>query len=374
MFVFITSFVSPHVKPILEEISKICNEKIIVIECMEITEERKKMGYSDSAFSDHFEVISLKKENDRCLELINKAEVVDCAWHLMDLLYTRVKENKLTLLENERLLKKGIIKFLDPRLWKQLFFNFFVYRKNVYYLSTGDYAANDYRLLGFNHNNILRFGYFPKTYYFDNVFINKTMEEPLRCLWVGRFISLKKPIDVLKSIKAIPQDKIKLKMLGYGIMRKKIEKHIKKHKLDNIELGGMVPLDEVRNEMLKADVLICTSTKEEGWGAVINEAMNSGCTVISSDGSGAVPNLIKDGYNGFIYKTGNIRQLHEKLNILANDKKLVRTTGRNAYNTITKLWNEKVAAERLLQWISEHNQGREKIFEEGPCSKVYNNK
>lgn len=374
MFVFITSFVSPHVKPLLEEISKIRNERIIVIQCIEITEERKKMGYSDSAFSDHFEIISLKKENARSIELINKADVVDCAWHLMDLLYKRVKDNKLTFLENERLLKKGILKIFDTRLWKQIYFNLFAYRKNVYFLSTGDYAANDYRLLGFNHNKILRFGYFPKTYYFDNVLINKTMKEPLRCLWVGRFISWKKPIDVLKSIKAIPQDKIQLKMLGDGILRKNIEKHIKKNNLNNIVLTGMVPIDEVRNEMLKADVLISSSTKKEGWGAVINEAMNSGCAVISSDGSGAVPNLIIDGYNGFVYRSGNFKQLHEKLNILTNDKKLVRTIGRNAYTTTTKLWNEQVAAERLMQWIALHNQGIVKIFEDGPCSKVYNNK
>lgn len=371
MFVFVTSFNCHLVKPLLEEISKYLNEKVIVIECIEITQERKNMGYEQYASSGNIEIVSLLRERSRCMDLINNADVVHYGWHLVDLLKKRVKGNKLTILENERILKKGVIKFLDPRLWKQVFFNIYSRNKNVYFLSTGDYAANDYRILGFNRDKILRFGYFTKTYFYENVFENKTKAEPLRCLWVGRFISWKKPIDVLKAIKGIPKGKIQLKILGDGIMRKNIENFISKYDLDNVELTGMLPLDEVRNEMLKADVLISTSTREEGWGAVINEAMNSGCAIISSNGTGAVPNLIKDGFNGFVYRSGCIVQLEEKLIILANDKKLAWEQGRNAYNTITHLWNEQVAATRIMEWIEEHKQGSEKIFEDGPCSKVF---
>lgn len=371
MFVFVTGFKSPHVTPLLQEISKHLEEKVIIIECIEITGERKKMGYHQNTSFDQFEIISLLNERDRCMDLINNADVVDYGWHLVDLLKERVRRNKLTFLENERLLKKGLIKFLDPRLWDQIFFNISVRKKNVYFLSTGDYAANDYRILGFKKDKILRFGYFPKTYYYENVFKDKVDAGPLKCLWVGRFIGWKKAIDSLKALREIPKHKIKMKIIGDGMMREKIENYIVKYDLGNVELTGMLQLNEVRDHMLQADVLISTSTREEGWGAVINEAMNSGCAIVSSDGSGAVPNLIKDGYNGLVYRSGCIEQLTEKLTMLSNDKHLARILGSNAYNTITKLWNEQVAARRLMDWIVEQKWDGEKIFKEGPCSKVF---
>ena len=46
--------------------------------------------------------------------------------------------------------------------------------------------------------------------------------------------------------------------------------------------------------MEQANIFIISSTHEEGWGAVVNEAMNSGCVVIGSHAAGAVPFLIEN--------------------------------------------------------------------------------
>ena len=37
---------------------------------------------------------------------------------------------------------------------------------------------------------------------------------------------------------------------------------------------------------------------QEGWGAVVNEAMNSGCAVVADHMIGAAPWLIRQGENG----------------------------------------------------------------------------
>lgn len=372
MYVFVTSFLSPHVSPFLVMISQKIQEKIIVIECMNMTQERKDLGYFSAIDTNFFEMKSLIHERELCLELISKADVVEYAWHIPDLLHHRIKYNKLTFIENERLLKKGLIKFLDIKLWKQLVFNLRVRSKNFYFLSAGDYAAKDYKTLGFNSNKILRFGYFPKTVRYDNVFSLKKDFGPLQCLWVGRLIPWKRTSDAIYAMKHLPQDLVSLNIIGDGQLKLKIHKLIRKLNLNNVHLLGLLSLDNVRKEMLKADVLICSSSKEEGWGAVINEAMNSGCVVVSTTETGASPNLIIDNYNGFVYDSANIGQLVSKLNYLLQDKSLCREIGLNAYNSITLLWNEDVAATRLLEWINGFNKGYAVDFDNGPCSKVFN--
>ena len=72
-------------------------------------------------------------------------------------------------------------------------------------------------------------------------------------------------------------------------------------------LGAMSP-DEVRKHMEQANIFLFTSDRNEGWGAVLNEAMNSGCAVVASHAIGSVPYLIKNGNNGYIYE--NEGQLH----------------------------------------------------------------
>ena len=48
-----------------------------------------------------------------------------------------------------------------------------------------------------------------------------------------------------------------------------------------------------------------TSNHLEGWGAVVNEAMNSGCAEVGNSQVGAIPYLIKHKQNGLIYKEGS---------------------------------------------------------------------
>ena len=106
--------------------------------------------------------------------------------------------------------------------------------------------------------------------------------------------------------------------------------------------------DEVRSHMERADIFLFTSDFNEGWGAVLNESMNSGCAVVASHAIGSVPFLIRDGENGLIYQNGNQRQLEERVCRLLDDGEFRRKLAREAYRTISGEWNAECAAERLL--------------------------
>ncbi len=134
-------------------------------------------------------------------------------------------------------------------------------------------------------------------------------------------------------------------------------------------LGTMSP-ENVRRHMENVGIYLFTSDRREGWGAVLNEAMNSGCAVIASDAAGATPFLIKDGVNGSVYHSGSVQELYEKLRRLLDDTNLQTRLGSEAYRTITELWNAETAAKRLLQLSQTLLSGADasRLFADGPCS------
>ena len=80
-----------------------------------------------------------------------------------------------------------------------------------------------------------------------------------------------------------------------------------------------------------ADVFLFTSNYLEGWGAVLNESMNSACAVVAGSGIGAVPFLLKHNYNGLVYKTGRYQEFERLVSLLCTDKTLQKRLGTHAY-------------------------------------------
>ena len=131
--------------------------------------------------------------------------------------------------------------------------------------------------------------------------------------------------------------------------------------------GAMSPT-EVRDYMEKSDIFIFTSDRNEGWGAVLNESMNSACAVVASDAIGAVPYLIEDGKNGIVFKHGRKRDFCNKVVTLINDVQLRRKIQREAYFTIHDVWNPKNAAKNLVLLMDCLLVGKEVCIDKGPGS------
>ena len=162
-------------------------------------------------------------------------------------------------------------------------------------------------------------------------------------------------------------------MIGNGDMRPQLSELIETQGLaDVVTILDFMPPEKVRDYMEHANIYLFTSDFSEGWGAVLNEAMNSGCAVIASHAIGAVPFLIKNGENGFVYHSGNIDELVHLTKDLLNDKKIRKNVGKNAYLTITEEWNADTAATRFLELcraLKDENELKLQIIQ-GPCSKI----
>ncbi len=85
----------------------------------------------------------------------------------------------------------------------------------------------------------------------------------------------------------------------------------------------------------------------EGGGNVLREMMATGMAVVASD-LPACKDVITDGQNGLLFKTGSSFDLASKLNKLINDPSMVVTLGKNARLTIKKIGNAKSIVSKIL--------------------------
>jgi glycosyltransferase involved in cell wall biosynthesis len=287
----------------------------------------------------------------------------------------RILQNKLTFRYSERIFKKGRWKLLDPRILKYLYFHHTrFYKKQLYMLCASAYTAGDFALSGAYLGKCFKWGYFPEVKEYDfKELIEKKNGPCLSLLWVGRFLDWKHPEKALYVAKYLRDQGIKftLSFIGGGDMEGKLKSITDSYHLnDCVKFLGFLSQEGVREQMDRSEIYLFTSDYNEGWGAVLNEAMNSACAVICSNAIGSVPFLITDKVNGMIYRNNDIKDLCRKTLILARSPQLRFYLGNNAYMSMMNIWNAKLAATRLIE-LSESlilNGNHYTLFSSGPCS------
>ena len=126
----------------------------------------------------------------------------------------------------------------------------------------------------------------------------------------------------------------------------------------------------IREYMEQANIYLFLSNHEEGWGVVLNEAMNSGCAVVANRSAGSVPYLLKNKYNGVTFVNGHLHALKRKVYRLCRDRNMRELLGWNAYKTIEDSWNPQQAVNNfveLCEALMENKSYNRKI---GPASKA----
>lgn len=365
---FISNFLNHHQLPFCIEMKKKKNIEFYFIATEPIDKERIKLGYEDMNTKYDFVIRTYDNEKKAC-ELIDNSDVVIIGSAPQKYIERRLKTNKLTFRYSERIFKDGF----DIKTWLALVKNFSRREKNVYLLCSSAYTAYDYNRAFCFKNRTYKWGYFPEIikYNVDKLLKEKQKNKAIQLLWVGRFIGWKHPekaVFVAKRLKEIGIN-FNLKMVGTGDKIVEIDKLIKENNLEkDVELIGAVNYKIVRKYMEKANIYLFTSDYNEGWGAVLNEALNSGCVVIASHAIGSVPFVLKNNYNGLIYKDDDLDSLITKVCDIIKEKKKQYEIGYNAYNTVASTWNSKNAANRLIELIQTLSTDKNNSIKEGPCS------
>lgn len=371
---FFSNYLNHHQLPFCLEMQKKLGDNFKFVATRQIPKERLSLGYDDMNTAYDFVVRSYENEEE-AYRLGKESDVVIIGSADVKYIKARLKNKKLTFRYSERIFKKGF----NFKTWLSLIKCFtLLERKNVYLLCSSAYSAGDFNSAGAYINRCFKWGYFPKAYEYnvDELIEKKSKNKVVEILWCGRLIDWKHPEYVIEVAKRLKNDKIKfnIKVVGNGELMDSLNSSIINNKLEKeVKLLGSVNNKEVRTYMEKADIYLFTSDYNEGWGAVLNESMNSGCAVVASHAIGSVPFLIKNDENGLIYNNESIDDLYEKTKELILNKIKRKKIAKNAYLTIYNNWNAKVACERLIALMQhlEHNSNIN-IFKDGPCSLAKN--
>ncbi len=371
--VFVSNYFNHHQKPFCEDMYKRLGDSFSFISTSEMREERKKLGYAQDTPS--YVILSHKGEEQRreAIRLINGADVVIAGKVPSDMLAERIRQGRLLFRYTERPFKKRI-SFL-----KKLYHSVKLRKKDmgqrsVYMLCASAYASGDYASMGLYKGRTYKWGYFPEVKEYDiDELMSKKKQNTL--MWCGRFIDWKHPDDVITlaaRLKSAGYD-FRINMVGGGAMEEELHRSVEAADLkENVCFLGSMSPDAVRSYMEEAGIYLFTSDRQEGWGAVLNEAMNSGCAVVASHAAGSAPFLIRDGENGFLYESENTDMLLDKVKHLLDNPEEQKRLGLSAYETMTDLWNAKTSAARFLQLSQTLLSGEKspELFEGGPCSKA----
>lgn len=378
MITFISNYLTPHQIPFCEAMYKFLDSSFHFISIEEVEIERLQMGWS-SAHSTAYELkshISLELHN-KSQHAIGQSDIVIIGSAPDKMIEKRLRENKITFKYSERFYKNGMPLKRLLRDFVAAWVHHGRFQKYpLYMLCASAYTSYDVARFGNYRNKCYKWGYFPEKikYDLDLLFKSKGSKVPL-LLWAGRFIDWKHPDDAIRVAERLKLSGYQfiLNLIGTGNMESQMRQMIAEKNLqDCVYLLGSMPPENVRRHMEQANIYLFTSDRQEGWGAVLNESMNSGCAVVASHAIGSVPFLMKDNKNGLIYRSGDIDILYEKVKYLLDNPSEQVRLGSAAYKTIIETWNAEVAAERFVK-LAEHLLNGERspdLFADGPCSKA----
>lgn len=378
--VFVSNYINHHQIPFSDAMHKYLSMEsgeyyFIQTEPMEA--ERVDMGWDAEADGLPY-VLKLYECREKCEQLLLDAEVVIFGGtRYRELIIPRLKlrdKNKVTFFNTERLYKDGQWKFVSPKGLIAKYKEYIRYHKdNVHLMCAGAYVASDFSLIGAFKGKRYKWGYFPQFEELDVETLVAAKEARVQStgvvkfLWTGRLIDWKHPDYAIRLIKDLHElslkdpsyPKVHLTMIGGGDMQVQIEKLVTEYGLcDVVSLKGFVKPTEVREYMKAANIYLMTSDYKEGWGAVVNEAMNSGCVVVCGHGAGATGYLVEDKINGVIYNSKEYETLLENVKSIYNNACLRKELSVRAYDTICKNWNADKAAMNFVKVAKALAEGR----------------
>jgi len=382
-FAFVSNYINHHQIPLANCMHEILGNNYRFIETQKMDGERIAMGWKKKS-GDLAYVRRLFESEQECLRLIRDSDIVmfgGCEDE--SLIADRLEAGKPVWRYSERIYRCGRWRFVSPRGLLNKYHDHIRFGNSpVWLLCAGAYVAGDFSLIGAYKGKRFKWGYFPEFIDYGNKLSelisgkagqqaifglntagDNTISKPGRkygntqspsvILAVGRFLPLKHFETILLAAAKVARQGLnfELRLIGEGQSGQTLRRMAADRKLrlaGNVRFLGYMPPELVRREMEKADIFVLASDRREGWGAVLNEAMNSACVCLASSQAGATPFLIEHGINGFHFKARDASGLARLLANVLEKPALRREIAQKAYETIKNDWHPAVAAKRLL--------------------------
>ena len=115
------------------------------------------------------------------------------------------------------------------------------------------------------------------------------------------------------------------------------------------------PVDDVGQVYMDSSIFVLSS-RFEGFGLVLVEAMASGLSVVSFDCPAGPDEIITDGYDGLLAPSGDVKILAQKLMLLMADENLRTRLSQNACQSAQRYEMDSIAG----KWVNLFNKLMEK--------------
>lgn len=170
---------------------------------------------------------------------------------------------------------------------------------------------------------------------------------PKKIISVGR-LEEQKGYDLLIKAWAIVAKQHpdwRINVFGEGTLREKLNEEIRESLIfESFTLRH--PSNEIVEEYISSSIFVLSS-RFEGFGLVLIEAMACGLPVISFNCPDGPSDIISDGIDGFLVDNGNVIQLAEKICLLIENESLRHTMGKNARENVKRYSAEII----MKKWI-----------------------
>lgn len=367
--IFVSNYLNHHSAPLCQQFCKLVDRFAFVA-----TMNTDGIGYTATLEADYVLDYTDPSKQKEIEERICNADCVifgDCPNSLIRM---RMQNNKISFLYSERFFKKGAWRRFIPFVRKRIIERVGQYKdQKMYVLCASSYLPSDLRYFSFPGNKCYKWGYFPQLeeYTDADIIAEKSSHKCTRIIWAARMVPLKHPEVLIRLAEQLRDGGLafELCIVGSGPVEEQIRKAIQEKQLgDYVKMLGALTPQETRKQMFRSDIFLFTSDYHEGWGAVVNEAMNAGCAVVCSDAVGSARFLIKEGDNGYCYSYSKPAELIEYVRRLLKDDTLRLQKGVQAHRAIAEKWNAAIAAHRFVTLFQSIEQGNKTLYEDGPCS------
>ena len=315
-FVFYTNSVSPHQLPLARElVARLGSDNYRYIYTESLSTERVNLGWSQITES---WIIRESENKNYCRKILLTCDILLCGLRDWDLLEARGKRGLKTFYASERWFKPLSIFSIRnyvwrvPGSWRMIIptYRFMVHRlvklvenyPSVRILSYGVWAARDFEQMGIPSANLHIWGYAVEPHKGASIKRASLVGRPLRVLWIGRMIEWKRADTLIRAV-AMAANKgcsIRCTLVGAGPYKIRWQslafRLMHDYKLTDklFDFRESLPITAVRDVMCQHDVCVLTSNACEGWGAVVNEALEEGMWVIGTHEAGSSATLLPE--------------------------------------------------------------------------------
>jgi glycosyltransferase involved in cell wall biosynthesis len=197
---------------------------------------------------------------------------------------------------------------------------------------------------------------------------DRTVDTEFDYVWVGKFNGAKQPELFLDALAEYHGDgSFEAAMLGTGPREAEVRERVDRHELgDAVTLTGWI--EDPATYLRRSPVYVSTSTRD-ALPLTLIEAMAAGLVCVAPR-TGAIPELIHHGHNGFLYSPGDVEDLVQTLEWI-NERVDRDAVGTAAQRTASE-YSYDVAADDWEQilWLAKRQTDRTSTAARDPQSEV----